>query len=118
MRETVENLKPRKRKVVEAAAAKPVRVKSRPKEEKSLVSARKTRTGRKSGLEGMKIKRKARAVNPARKGTLRRALVDAVLSAKSVDGVLGVEVSNGEKVAKVTPADIRFCVGNGLIELV
>ncbi len=118
MRMTGENLKPRKRKVVEAAAARPMRVKSRPKEEKSLAPVRKPRTGRKSGLEGMKIKRKARAVNPAREGTLRRALVDAVLSAKNVDEVLGVEVSAGGKTAKVTSADIRFCIGNGLIELV
>lgn len=76
------------------------------------------RRGRVSLLAGFKIKKVKNAENPAREGTLRYALVEAILASSDTDSAIGVEVSAGEKTGRVTSADIKFCKDNGLIELV
>lgn len=55
----------------------------------------------------------------AREGSIRAALLDAILKAKKTDDVLGMEVSSadGSKTEVVSPGHIGWAVANELIEV-
>lgn len=54
----------------------------------------------------------------AREGSVRAALMAAILSAKNTSDVLGTEVSSGSgSSAVVRGVDIKFAVDNGLIKI-
>lgn len=57
--------------------------------------------------------------NPAREGTIRHAIIAAIMKAKNTSKVLGVEVSNadGTKTETISPGHISWCVSNEVIEL-
>lgn len=57
--------------------------------------------------------------NPAREGTIRHAIIAAIMKAKNTDKVLGTDVSNadGSKTETIAPGHVSWCVSNGVIEL-
>lgn len=91
-------------------AAKPVKAK------KEAASEEGGRKGRPSPFAGKKIKKIAKE-HGAREGTLRAALMEAIMDAKNTDDVLGSQVEAGDKTGVVSSADVAFAVENKFISL-
>ena len=66
-----------------------------------------------SNYAGMRIKPLVKEV-PCREGTIRRALMDAILGAKTTDAALATELADGVVVRGI---DLKFAVDNGWVEL-
>lgn len=72
--------------------------------------------GRVSIHAGKKIVKLAKE-HGAREGTVRAALLSAVMGAKKVDDVLGTEVKAGDKTAIVSSNDLNYAIENSLIKV-
>lgn len=72
--------------------------------------------GRKSQYAGKKIKLLVKE-HGARVGSIRAALMDAIMDAKAVDDVIGTTVKAGDKTGVVSSADVAFAVEANLISV-
>lgn len=104
----ITNNKPEKAAKTEKAA-KPAKVKKAASDEDG-------KKGRPSPYAGQKIKKLAKE-HGARDGSIRAALMDAIMGAKNTDDVLGKEVEAGDKTGIISSADIRFAVEQKFISL-
>lgn len=86
------------------------------KAKKEAASEEGGRKGRPSPFAGKKIKKIAKE-HGAREGTLRAALMEAIMYAKNTDDVLGSQVEAGDKTGVVSSADVAFAVENKFISL-